>query len=460
VGLLFKCLIRCDFINDFTTVSALFMFCIQVFGELIRCVRTILPMKDPKLVWLQASALAQKTARLTRALKNQEISRYPTYLESFERRYAALTGQQYGLSFCNGTSAIEAALFAANVQPGDEVIVPSCTFHASITPILNAGATPIFADVDSTTLTIAPAEVIQKLSPKTKAVIAVHLWGIPADLKWLREAIAGRGIVLIEDVSHAHGAIYRDLPCGSWGEFGVFSLQGSKAVAAGEGGIVVTDSWEDYIRMSAWGHFDRHGHHFADIGFEGFRRTGVGFKRRMAPLGALLADVDLDYLDTYNGIKQKNVEILDDELSGIEGIQTVQLPYPALRGGFYQGYPIRILKPGVKAAAVQATLAQAGVQSFTYPFEQHHRLPAYTDRAFRQALLTQQCLPSPQESRFHLPVTESLTTQLLLLAPKYLLDLKRNVLQKLKIVLAGVNAKNASTQLPTFRGNLLASRNI
>ena len=405
-------------------------------------------MMNPQLLWLKATALTQKTVRVAYALKNHEISRYPTFLEAFERRYAELTWRRYGLSFCNGTSAIEAALFAANVQPGDEVIVPACTFHASIDPILNAGAIPIFADVDSQTLTIAPAEVARHLSPHTKAVIAVHLWGVPADMQGLRDAIAGRDIALIEDVSHAHGASYRDRPCGAWGDFGVFSLQGSKAVAAGEGGIVVTDNWDAYIRMSAWGHYDRHGYHFAAIGMEAFRATGIGFKRRMAPLGALLADVDLDYLNVYNPMKQRQVERLDHELSGIQGIQTVEIPYPARRGAFYQGYPIRIVQPGVSAAAVLETLNRAGVQSSAYPFALHHRLPAYTDLALRHALLTRQPLPPPRASKFHLPVTEALKTELLLLSPKYLLQLDASILQTLKRVLTKITTRPAAFQAP------------
>ena len=236
--------------------------------------------------------------RVSQALANNEISLYPSFVEAFEQRYAAWLGQRYGLSFCNGTSAIEATLFAANVQPGDEVIVPSCTFHASIDPILNTGAIPVFVDVEETSLTIDPVEVAKKLTPKTKAVIAVHVWGIPVDVKRLRHVLAGKSVALIEDVSHAHGASYDGRPCGAWGDFGVFSLQGSKAIAAGEGGIVVTDSWESYIRMSAWGHFNRHSQHFAVIGLEAFEATGVGYKRRMAPLGTILADVDLDHLDT------------------------------------------------------------------------------------------------------------------------------------------------------------------
>lgn len=232
-----------------------------------------------KTIWrlgLQTHILTNKIIRISQALARRQISRYPLFVEQFEQRYADSVGRQYGLSFCNGTSAIEAALFAANIGPGDEVIVPSCTFHASIDPILNVGATPVFADVEEKTFTINPTEVAQKLTDQTRAVIAVHVWGIPANMEQLRQVLEGRPITLIEDVSHAHGARWGDRPCGAWGDFGVFSLQGSKPVAAGEGGMVVTDSWAHYIRMSAWGHFDRHAEHFAAAGLEAFGSTGLG----------------------------------------------------------------------------------------------------------------------------------------------------------------------------------------
>ncbi|NER78510.1 MAG: aminotransferase class I/II-fold pyridoxal phosphate-dependent enzyme [Leptolyngbya sp. SIO1D8] len=408
-------------------------------------------MRSPQLLWLKAHVLAKKIARVSQALAKHEISRYPSFLETFEQRYAASVGRRYGLSFCNGTSAIEAALFAANVQPGDEVIVPSCTFHASIDPILNAGALPVFADVETTSLTIDPVEVAKKLTHKTKAIIAVHVWGIPADITRLRQVLVGKSVALIEDVSHAHGARYDGRPCGAWGEFGVFSLQGSKAIAAGEGGIVVTDSWESYIRMSAWGHFDRHSQHFATIGLEDFVATGVGYKRRMAPLGALLADVDLDHLDTYNQIKQKNVEILDQALASIDGIEIVQTAETAERGGFYQGYPIRVVHPGVTAEAALAVLTQAGIQASAYPFVLHHQLPVLTDLVFRQALMAQQSPPQPVASPACLPVTETLKTHLILLAPRYLLELDCNLLTKLKSVLAGISTQATSSRPQTLK---------
>lgn len=384
------------------------------------------------------SKIAIKTKQISRvswALIRGEISWYPPFIEKFEKRYAKLVGKSYALTFCNGTSAIEAALFAANIGPGDEVIVPSCTFHASIDPIVNAGAIPVFADVDEKSLTINPMEVQQKISPKTKAVIAVHLWGIPANMGALTQILQGKNITLIEDVSHAHGARWGHKACGAWGDFGVFSLQGSKSVAAGEGGIVLTDRREDYLRMSMWGHFGRHSGSLADIGAEDFRFTGVGYKRRMAPLGALLADADLDFLDRLNRQKRRNASILDYELGDIEDIAIARPAPEAVRGGFYQGYPIQIQRPQRSLTTVLANLTAAGIQAQAYPFPLHHRLRVYTDPAWRQALLWRQPSHHPSPPPPSLPVTERLARQLILLSPNYFLHLNRKTLRSLVEVL-------------------------
>lgn len=380
----------------------------------------------------------RQMSRVAQAIWQGDISRYPAFVETFEHRYARWVGRAHGLSLCNGTSGLEAALFAAQVGPGDEVIVPACTFHASIDPILNAGATPIFADVEEKSWTLNPQEVKAKITPRTRAVIVVHLWGIPADMGSLMAVLADRGIDLIEDVSHAHGARWGDRACGAFGRFGVFSLQGSKPIAAGEGAMVVTDRWEDFVRMSMWGHFDRHGAHFRDIDADDFRYTGVGYKRRMAPLGALLADIDLDYLDHYNHLKQRQVERLDSELGDLPGIAIARPSREAQRGGFYQGYPIQLLGNDISRATVLSTLQAKGIVAQAYPFPLHHRLRVYTDLAYRHHALTGRPVPPAEPRSFSLPITEALAERLILLSPRYLLSLTAADLKTLRTVLGAL----------------------
>jgi perosamine synthetase len=339
-----------------------------------------------------------------------------------------------GLSFCNGTSAIEAALFAANIRQGDEVIVPSFTFHASIDPILNVGAVPIFADVDQS-FTLCPIDVERKITPNTKAIIVVHIFGIPADMGAFKKLCQDHNLILIEDVSHAHGARWGDRRCGGIGDFGVFSLQGSKTVAGGEGGIVMTDDFLAYIRMSMWGHFDRHADLFGKIGAEEFKFTGVGHKRRMPPISALLADADLDHLERVNQLKRKNVDRLNEALAGVEGIEVAQLSPKALRGSCYQGYPIHITRDGVSALQAIDALKAKGIMANPSPFALHHQLPVCTNLAFRQALLCQEPISHLSPSPFHLPITESLKQNMILLVPKYLISLNSGQITTIKTTL-------------------------
>jgi dTDP-4-amino-4,6-dideoxygalactose transaminase len=385
---------------------------------------------------VRARTRLKQIRTVCQAVARKQIGFYPPFVERFEQRFAAYVGRQHGLSFCNGTSAIEAALFAAKIAEGDEVIVPSCTFHSSIDPIVNAGATPVFADIDRKTLTICPADLERKITRRTKAVIVVHLFGIPARMDRLLSTTRDRGLVLIEDVSHAHGASWESRKCGSFGEFGIFSLQGGKAVGSGEGGIVVTDDSAAYIRMSMWGHFTRHAERFAEIGMDEFRFTGVGYKRRMAPIGALVADADLDYLDRVNQIMSANACLLDSELSEVDGVATVTPAPQAARGGFFQGYPLLITKPGVNARDAIVTLRRNGIAANAYPFALHHQLAVYVDKELRGLLLRQEpAVKKPTVSAVTLPGTEWVATQLLLFSRKYLVTLNRSSLHTMKTAL-------------------------
>ena len=383
---------------------------------------------------IQSQIRLKQVIAVSKAVLAKKISFYPEFLNQFEQRFAQYANKQYALTFCNGTSAIEAALFAANIREGDEVIVPSCTFHASIDPIINAGATPVFADVDDS-FTLCPLDVAQKITPYTKAIIVVHLFGIPANMGALVKLAQEHNITLIEDVSHAHGARWGDQLCGAIGDYGAFSLQGSKTVASGEGGIVVTNHLSGYIRMSMWGHFTRHADLFSKIGADEFRFTGVGYKRRMHPLGALLANADLDHLEPINAIKRKNAALLDHELADLNGFEFAKLSPEAVRGSFYEGYPIHVTRDGVSAADAISALKSAGIAAKPFPFALYHKLPIYTDARFRQACLRQEVVSPTSESQITLPMTESLKQNLFLLPTKTLIALNKKSLKQIKSVL-------------------------
>jgi dTDP-4-amino-4,6-dideoxygalactose transaminase len=169
---------------------------------------------------------------------------YHESVGGLERRFAAYHGAAYGIALANGTVSLEIALIAAGIKPGDEVIVPPITFVASATAVSRIGAVPVFVDVDPETINLNPEEVAGHISEQTRAIIVVHFAGHPADLDQLTELCDERGLVMIEDCAHAHGAEWHEQRVGSFGSFGSFSFQASKNMTAGEGGILVTNNAE------------------------------------------------------------------------------------------------------------------------------------------------------------------------------------------------------------------------
>ena len=254
------------------------------------------------LFYLQPVEITKKIIKIiliSRDVLLNRITHYPSTVASFENKFSDYIGVKYGLTFCNGTSSIEAALFALGVSKGDEVIVPSCTFHASIDPIVNIGARPIFADVGYGGVIVTADEVKTKITSKTKCVIVVHLFGYVVDMDEILKIIKEHDITLIEDVSHAHGAKCKNGMAGSYGDIGCFSLQGGKAIAAGEGGVAVTNNKNLMARMSMYGHFNRHNNIFSGDDKVYFD-TGIGHKMRAHPLGITLANVDLIFNNYLN----------------------------------------------------------------------------------------------------------------------------------------------------------------
>lgn len=164
----------------------------------------------------------------------------------FERRFAAYHDAAYGVLVANGTISLELSLRAGGIEPGDEVIVPAITFIASATAVVSVGAVPIFVDVDAATCQISASAIEAAITPRTKAIIAVHFGGYAADLDAILAVAKKHGLIVIEDCAHAQGAAWRGKRLGSWGDFGSFSFQQSKGLSSGEGGIVLVNTEEAY----------------------------------------------------------------------------------------------------------------------------------------------------------------------------------------------------------------------
>ena len=252
-------------------------------------------------------------------------------VDKVESRFAQLTGSRYALLMNSGTAALHSAYMAVGIKPGDEVLVPTYTWFASAAPVLQCGGTPRFCDVDPKTLTLDPEDAERRITQRTRAICVVHVWGNPAALDRLRRLADERGLALIEDASHAHGAAYQGRPVGSWGDIGCFSLQGVKAVSGGEAGIAVTDNPLYLDRMMALGHNGRAVDHVTEE--VDVDQMNLGLKYRPHICAVAMASASLKRLPKLNKLRRKNYEIIRQELEGCQAVRPIETYAGAVRGG-------------------------------------------------------------------------------------------------------------------------------
>lgn len=298
---------------------------------------------------------------------------------AFEKEFADYLGAKYALAHNNGTAAIHAAFFAVGVGPGDEVITPSYTYWATAMPILSCNAVPVFADVDPRNLCLDPNDVRRKITPQTKAIIVVHLWGMPAEMDDLVEIARENDLALIEDASHAHGAEYKGKKIGTIGDIGCFSLQTSKLMIGGEGGVLVTDNEEYYERAVALGHYER----ISNLS-ERYRRyahTCFGWKYRISPLASAIARVQLRHLDERNSKRNRNLDYLNRELGKIRGIEPFETP-PHVKRVYYE-YRIRFNSDhlsGISRDRLMEALHAEGAKVTAERYPLLHLQPIFQER--------------------------------------------------------------------------------
>lgn len=249
--------------------------------------------------------------------------------QKFEAEYASWIGTRFGLGFCNGTAALLGAFWACGVGAGDEIICPSMTYWASCAGALSLGATVNFADIDPNTLCIDPPDIEHRIGPRTRALVVVHYAGYPCDMDRILPIAQKHGVKVIEDVSHAHGSLYKGRKCGSIGDVAAMSMMGGKSFAIGEAGMLVTDDREFYERAIAWGHYERTGgasrFASADPQVHGDlkRFAGVpigGHKHRMNQTCSAMGRVQLRHFPRRIEEIQRAMNRFWDLLDGVPGI--------------------------------------------------------------------------------------------------------------------------------------------
>ncbi len=255
-----------------------------------------------------------------------------------EREFAELVGARYAMATGSGTSAIHCALYAAGVEPGDEVITSAFSFSGSFHPILQQNAIPVFVDVDPRTYNIAADQIEAKITDRTKAILPVHIHGLPADLDEILALAAKHGLVVVEDACQAHGAMYKGRRVGTIGRAGAFSLNHTKNFPGGEGGLLTTDDEEILARARRLRSFGEE----PDRGGRKYRPYTVlhpGYQYRTQEMPAAFARSQLRRLPEVNRIAQRNGAYLTEKLAGIPGVVP---PYvPPDRTSIYHKYRVR-----------------------------------------------------------------------------------------------------------------------
>jgi perosamine synthetase len=340
---------------------------------------------------------AEERAAVLRVLERGVLSGpFAPELRGLEREFAAYLGSKHCLAVNSGTAALHVALTAAGIGPGDHVIVPAFTFVATALAVLHAGAVPVFVDIEPRTLGLSPELVERAITPSTRAVMPVHIHGAPCEIDAIAEICKRRGLVLVEDAAQAHGSTHRGRKVGTFGALGCFSIQSSKSLSAGEGGLVVTDDdtllakanrarmfGEDVRREDEASYrIER-----ALDGNRAYDSLGMGWMYRTNELTAAIARAQLHKLDAFNATAQRNAAALSKRLSALPGV----MPHQVADGdtSCVHKYRVRLdaRQRGVDAPpqrvrdAVKAALVAAGVEAVLWQSKPVPAQGLFRDRA-------------------------------------------------------------------------------
>lgn len=262
--------------------------------------------------WQQMTEIEAK--RVYEITLQNELSGATKAVRDFETCWRKWTGARYALTTANGSSALFCAYFGLGVGPGDEVICPTYTWINSIGPALLLGARPVFCESDPKTMLVDPQDVRRRINERTRAIVAVHLWGRVCDMDALAAISQETGIPIVEDCSHAPGARFNGKLTGRLGNVGCWSLQGSKPISAGEGGVLVTDDPQVFERACLVSQGSRMGA-LTTPEHAIHQPLGFGMKLRAHPLGIAIADVQFNKLA---GLNQRRCAYIDAVETGLQ----------------------------------------------------------------------------------------------------------------------------------------------
>lgn len=304
-----------------------------------------------------------RTQKLCCAAGGQTVHR-------FEKAFAEWCGAPGAVAVATGTSALHAAYAAAGIGPGDEVIVPSYTFISTASAVLMLGAIPVFADVTRDTLNIDPESAAACITGRTRAIAVVHANGLPVDMDAINALARPRGILVIEDCAHAHGAAYRGKSAGVLGDLAAFSFQMKKILPIGEGGMVVSRDQKFLDR--AWD--------FVNLAKGG--KTGqLGYNLRMHELQGAVGEAFLPKVDGHNEVRRRNAGVVRRGVADLPGIRPAPLHAPEDAREVYYNF---ILDFDADAAGVDRETFLKAVQAEGVPLQRNGYTPLHTLALFEE----------------------------------------------------------------------------
>ncbi len=300
---------------------------------------------------------------------------YGEKVKEFEEKYAIFHDAKYGVTCANGTVALEIALVACGIGAGDEVIVPPYTFMATASAVLRVNAVPVFADIELDTCNLDPVDVERKITDKTKAILPVHLGGLPVDMDAFKVLARKYKLVLVEDACHSWGSKWKGKGTGAIGDCGVFSFQMSKNITSGEGGILLTDSEDIADRARSYTNCGR------IKGGAWYEHYLLGSNLRMTELQAAILLGQLERLEEQTLRREKNAVYLSELLKDIPGISLMRRD-PRVTRRSYHIYIFRFLPeewPGVSRDRFLEALKAEGI-----PCGNGYNIPLYKNPLFQR----------------------------------------------------------------------------
>jgi len=292
-----------------------------------------------------------------RAIDTGYVSTAGPFVNKFEQSFVSYLGCKYAIAVANGTSGLHLALRILGIGPGDEVIVPALTFIATVNPIIYVGATPVVVDVSPSTWTIDPKEVEAAITPKTKAIIPVHVYGNPCDMRSINLIAARYHIYVIEDATEALGSLYEGKYAGTLGDVGVFSFNGNKVITTGGGGMIITNKIELADKAKLLVNQGR-----ADTIRE-YEHAEIGYNYRLTNLQASLGLAQLERLGDFLLAKRDIVRIYKTQLGGQPGLRWQEETVNAQSNWWLASILVDREQFGEDRDSIMGRLASRGIQT-------------------------------------------------------------------------------------------------